>query len=106
MITPSDVALQKITKQIEKRGKGLGIRIGIKTTGCSGLAYILEFVDIPTENDLEFPCGMYKIYVDRNSYEFVKGLTIDWEKNGLNEGFKFINPNEKDKCGCGSSFRV
>lgn len=106
MITVTDVALNKIKRQLEKRGKGLGIRIGVKTTGCSGLAYVLEFVDKQNTTDLIVDCENCNIYIDPKSCPYVQGMTIDYERQGLNEGFKFINPNERDRCGCGESFRV
>lgn len=106
MITATDKAVSKIKQQINKRGKGLGIRVGVKTTGCSGLAYTLEYVDNKTSDDLEFDCDGCKIYVDPKSCPYVQGMTIDYTRNGLNEGFEFKNPNERDRCGCGESFRV
>lgn len=106
MITITEHAKNKINLQINKRGKGLGIRIGIKTTGCSGLAYKLEFVDKENLEDIKLDCDGCNLYIDPKSCPYITGLTIDYVKNGLNEGFEFINPNEKDKCGCGQSFRV
>lgn len=106
MITVTETAAQKIKQHIEKRGKGLGIRVGVKTTGCSGLAYVLEFVDNPTQTDIEIKSSECSIYVDPKSVPYLEGLTMDYQKKGLNEGFEFINPNEKDRCGCGESFTV
>ncbi len=106
MITATENAIKKIKNQIQKRGKGLGIRVGVKTTGCSGLAYVLEFVDIPNETDFQLHCEGCTIYVDPKSCPYLEGMTIDYVKNGLNEGFEFKNPNEKDRCGCGESFRI
>lgn len=106
MLVATESAIKKIKQQIQRRGKGLGIRIGVKTTGCSGLAYVLEFVDKPTDLDHEIDCGGCFIYIDPKSSPYLQGLTVDYVKNGLNEGFEFINPNEKDRCGCGESFRV
>lgn len=106
MVTATALAAQKIKSHLERRGKGLGIRVGVKTTGCSGLAYVLEFVDSVFEEDLEFENEGIKIYVDKKSFAYVDGLTIDWQKKGLNEGFEFVNPLERDRCGCGESFRV
>ena len=106
MIQATDTAIYKIKQQISRRGKGLGIRIGVKTTGCSGLAYILEFVDNEISSDLKVECEGCNIYVDPKSCPYLQGLTIDYKRNGLNEGFEFINPNEKDRCGCGESFRI
>lgn len=106
MITLTDTASKKIKQQIHKRGSGLGIRIGVKTTGCSGLAYVLEFVDCPLQTDILVDCNDCKLYIDPKSCPYLQGMTIDYVKNGLNEGFEFKNPNEKDRCGCGESFRV
>lgn len=106
MITITEQAKNKIKNQISKRGKGLGIRVGVKTTGCSGLAYKLEFVDNEVAEDIKVDCDGCNLYIDPKSCPYLKGMTIDYVKNGLNEGFEFKNPNEKDKCGCGESFRV
>ena len=106
MISLTPLAADKIKQQLERRGKGLGIRVGVKTTGCSGYAYALEYVDTPKSEDMSFVSNEVHIFVDPKSLVFVEGLTMDWQKNGLNEGFEFLNPNEKDRCGCGESFRV
>lgn len=106
MIIVTEVACKKIKQQLQKRGSGLGIRVGVKTTGCSGLAYILEFVDSPQQSDIEINCIDCKLYIDPKSCPYLQGMTIDYVKKGLNEGFEFKNPNEKDRCGCGESFRV
>lgn len=106
MISLTEAAAGKIQQQLERRGKGLGIRIGVKTTGCSGLAYVLEYVDKIYEGDHIFEsCGVH-VYVDGKSMAYLNGIEMDWVRNGLNEGFEFRNPNEKDRCGCGESFRV
>lgn len=106
MIELSDIAANKIKQQLIKRGKGLGLRIGVKTTGCSGLAYVLEYVDEPKQGDNCIECKDCKIFVDPKSCPYLQGLVIDYVRNGLNEGFEFKNPNERDRCGCGESFRV
>jgi len=106
MITLTQLAAEKIKQQLEHRGKGLGIRIGVKTTGCSGYAYALEYVDQPKIEDMSFVSNNVHVFVDPKTLVFVEGLTMDWQKKGLNEGFEFINPNEKDRCGCGESFRI
>lgn len=108
MITVSDTAKLKIKQLLEKRGKGVGIRVGVKTTGCSGLAYTLEYVDKyePEQGITNFAQNEFVVLVDQKSLVYIDGLHIDWVKNGLNEGFDFTNPNEKDRCGCGESFRV
>jgi iron-sulfur cluster assembly protein len=106
MITVTDKATNKVKQTLAKRGKGLGIRIGVKTTGCSGLAYVLEYVDQTMPEDVKIDCDGCSLYVDPKSCAYLQGMTIDYVRNGLNEGFEFINPNERDKCGCGESFRV
>jgi iron-sulfur cluster assembly protein len=106
MITATDNAVKKIKQQLQKRGKGLGIRVGVKTTGCSGLAYVMEFVDNSSDIDFILECDGCAIYIDPKSTPYLQGLTIDYVRQGLNEGFEFINPNEKDRCGCGESFRI
>ena len=106
MITVTDKATNKVKQTLAKRGKGLGIRIGVKTTGCSGLAYVLEYVDNPMAEDLKIDCDGCLLYVDPKSSAYLQGMTIDYVRNGLNEGFEFLNPNERDRCGCGESFRI
>ena len=108
MILLTDKACEKIKTQLRKRGRGVGIRLGVKTTGCSGLAYTLEYVD---KYEVEIGVINYSqkdfvVLIDTKSDVYLKGLTMDWVRNGLNEGFDFKNPNEKDRCGCGESFRV
>ena len=108
MIAITDKATNKIKQTLAKRGKGLGIRIGVKTTGCSGLAYVLEYVDNyePEVGVTNFAQKDFIILVDEKSLVYLNGLNIDYVRNGLNEGFEFTNPNERDRCGCGESFRV
>jgi len=106
MITLTDQASKKIQQQLSKRGKGVGLRVAVKTTGCSGLAYVLEYVDEPNSEDQCVDCNGCKVFVDPKSYAYLTGLEIDYVRNGLNEGFEFNNPNERDRCGCGESFRV
>jgi iron-sulfur cluster assembly protein len=106
MVTLTETAAERVRDAIEKRGRGLGIRVGVRTTGCSGLAYTLEYVDQdPKELEVYESRGV-RVYVDAKSLPYVKGMTMDWQKKGLNEGFEFINSLEKDRCGCGESFRV
>jgi iron-sulfur cluster assembly protein len=105
-ITVTDNAAQRIRTFLDKRGKGIGLRLGIKTTGCSGLAYVLEFVDEPNPEDQVFESQGVKIIVDPKSLVYIDGTELDYGKEGLNEGFKFENPNVKDQCGCGESFTV
>jgi len=106
MVTLTELAATKVKTNLERRGQGLGIRLGVKTTGCSGLAYVLEFVDKESSNDLKFTSHDVDIFVDPKSLVYIDGIIMDWQKRGLNEGFEFINPQEKDRCGCGESFRV
>ena len=106
MITLSQSAADKVNKQLERSGKGLGIRVGVRTTGCSGLAYTLEYVDSPSVDDMSFVSHGVHIFVDPKSLAYLDGVEVDWIRNGLNEGFEFSNPNERDRCGCGESFRV
>jgi len=108
MITVTDTASKKIQQQLKRRGKGVGIRIGVRTTGCSGLAYTLEYVDEYTAEIgvTNFGHQEFLLLVDAKSLAYLDGLTMDWVRNGLNEGFDFINPNERDRCGCGESFRI
>lgn len=108
MLTVSDTAKNKIHQQLKKRGKGIGIQIGIKTTGCSGLAYTIEYVDhiIDSNNFNIFHINEAIIIIDKKHLPYLNGLHVDYKKQGLNEGFEFSNPNERDKCGCGESFRV
>ena len=106
MITITEQAAKKIRQQLAKGNKGQGLRVGVRTTGCSGLAYVLEYVDTPKPEDQCIDCNDCKIFVDPKSCVYLNGLTIDYVRNGLNEGFEFQNPNERDRCGCGESFRV
>ena len=108
MITVTDTAKKKILQLLKNRGRGEGIRLGVKTTGCSGLAYTLEYVNEYSAEPgvTNFAQPEFCVLVDAKSLVYLDGLTVDWVRNGLNEGFEFINPNEKDRCGCGESFRV
>jgi iron-sulfur cluster assembly protein len=106
MISVTPTAASKICRNLERRGNGIGIRLGIRTTGCSGLAYVLEYVDQPEPTDVIFDSDGFKIVVDPKSLPIVDGIVVDYVRQGLNEGFEFINPNEKDRCGCSESFRI
>jgi iron-sulfur cluster assembly protein len=106
MITLTELAAEKIKSQLIRRDKGLGIRVGVKTTGCSGLAYVIEYVDVPSTVDISFVSHGVHVFVDPKSLAYIEGVEMDWVRNGLNEGFDFKNPNERDRCGCGESFRV
>lgn len=103
-LTPS--AAGRVHKFLESRGKGLGLRVGVKTSGCSGMAYTLEFVDEAREEDQIFESHGIKVLVDPTSLVYLDGTELDYTKEGLNEGFKFSNPNAKANCGCGESFSV
>lgn len=108
-IVVTEKASKKILSNIEKRGKGVGIRVGVKTTGCSGLAYVLEYydkLDFETDVIVYGQKEEFVVVISKKDEPYLKGLIIDYVRQGLNEGFKFSNPNERDRCGCGESFRV
>ena len=105
-VTLSEAAARHVTKYLAKRGKGVGVRLGVKTTGCSGLAYKLEYVDALASEDVVFDQHGVKLMVDPKSLAYIDGTELDYVREGLNEGFRFNNPNERDRCGCGESFRV
>ena len=108
MITLTELAATKVKALLEKRGRGLGIRIGVRTTGCSGLAYTLEYVDTApvTRDQFKYESHGVTVCVDAKSHVYVDGMTVDWKREGLNEGFDFINQKEAARCGCGESFTV
>jgi len=105
-VTLTEKAADHVAKFLAKRGKGVGLRLGVKTSGCSGMAYVLEFVDEMAEEDQVFESFGVKVIVDSKSLLYLDGTELDFVKEGLNEGFKFNNPNVKDACGCGESFNV
>lgn len=105
-ITVTERAAQHISKYLVHRGKGVGVRLGVRTTGCSGLAYKLEYADQIEADDQVFDSHGVKIIVDDKSLIYLDGTELDFVREGLNEGFRFQNPNAKDECGCGESFRV
>ncbi len=106
-ITMTDVAAAHIKKQLARRGKGQGIRLGVKTSGCSGMAYVLEFADEELDGDSVFDHDNgVKIFIDPKSLVYMDGTELDFVKEGLNEGFQFSNPNVASECGCGESFNV
>ena len=105
-VTLTDAAARHVTRYLAKREKGVGVRLGVKTTGCSGLAYKLEYADAIAPEDVVFEDNGVKVLVDPKSMAYIDGTKLDFVREGLNEGFKFINPNERDRCGCGESFRV
>ncbi len=102
----SERAANHIKNFLAKRGKGLGIKLGVRTSGCSGLAYKLEFADVEDPQDVKFSCHGVNVYVDPKSLAYLNGTELDYVREGLNEGFKFNNPNVKSQCGCGESFNV
>ena len=108
MITVTDTAYKKIKQNLDRRGRGVGIRIGVRTTGCSGLAYVLEYVDNyeVEQGATNFAQQDFVVLIDAKSLAYLNGITMYWVRNGLNEVFEFSNPNERDRCGCGESFRV
>jgi iron-sulfur cluster assembly protein len=108
MIALTDLAATKVKALLEKRGQGLGIRIGVRTTGCSGLAYTLEYVDVEpiTRDQFIYENHGVRVWIDGKSHVYVDGMTVDWKREGLNEGFDFVNPREAARCGCGESFTV
>ena len=103
-VTPK--AARQIQKALAQRGGGLGLRVAVKTSGCSGYAYALEFADEPAAEDLTFDSEGVKVLVDAKSLPLIDGTQLDWVREGLNEGFKFNNPNAAATCGCGESFAV
>ena len=108
MITLTDSAIKKVRMMLVKRGKGIGIRLNVKTTGCSGLAYVLEYVDdvVHEVGVTNYAQSDFSVLVDAKAEVYLRGLVVDYVRNGLNEGFEFRNPNERDRCGCGTSFRI
>lgn len=105
-VTMTERAAQHVTSFLSRRGKGIGVRLGVRTTGCSGMAYKLEYADAANAEDQSFESHGVKIFVDPKSLVYLDGTELDFVREGLNEGFKFNNPQEKDRCGCGESFRV
>jgi iron-sulfur cluster assembly protein len=103
-LTPA--AASHIERYLARRGKGIGLRLGVKTTGCSGLAYKLEYADALQPEDVVFESNGIKVLVDPKSLAYIDGTELDFAKDGLNEGFKFNNPNVQSECGCGESFQV
>ena len=108
MINLSETAARKVKSHLEKRGHGLGITIGVRTSGCSGLAYKLEYVDeLPSDGSyMTFNSHGVIVIVNERDLAYLDGLSMEWRRNGLQEGFEFVNPNERARCGCGESFQV
>lgn len=105
-VTLTEAAARHVQKYIDRRGKGIGLRLGVKTSGCSGMAYKLEFADEIHEDDKVYESFNVKVIVDEKSLPYLDGTELDYTREGLNEGFRFHNPNETSRCGCGESFHV
>ena len=105
-ITMTSAAANHVTRYLESRGHGAGVRLGVRTSGCSGMAYVLEFVDEVQGEDQVFETAGVRIIIDPKSLLYLDGTELDFVKEGLNEGFKFNNPNVKNECGCGESFNI
>jgi iron-sulfur cluster assembly protein len=105
-VTLSEKAAKHVANYIARRGKGIGLRLGVRTSGCSGMAYKLEFADAANDDDIVFDSHGLKVLIDPKSLPYLDGTELDYAREGLNEGFKFNNPNIKDQCGCGESFTV
>lgn len=105
-ITLTETAASHVQAFLAKRGKGVALRLGVRTSGCSGMAYKLEFADAVNPDDVQFECHGVKVVIDPKSLPYLEGTELDYAREGLNEGFKFRNPNVKDQCGCGESFNV
>lgn len=105
-VTLSERAARHVEKSLQQRGKGIGIRLGVRTSGCSGMAYRIEFVDAIDADDHVYDSHGVQVIVDPKSLPYLEGTELDFVREGLNEGFRFNNPNVKDECGCGESFNV
>jgi len=105
-VTVTEAAARHINKYLEKRGKGVGVRLGVKTSGCSGMAYKLEYADALDAEDIVFESQGVKILIDPKSLAYLDGTELDFVREGLKEGFSFNNPNVKNECGCGESFNI
>ena len=102
----TDTAAQQISRQLQKRGKGLGLRLGVKKSGCTGYAYVIDFQDAEPLDEMVFEDRGVRIYVPADSVDFLSGTTVDFRREGISEAFRFDNPNVKAECGCGESFAV
>ena len=105
-ITMTEQAADRVRHFLDNRGSGIGLRLGVKTTGCSGMAYVVEFVDEADADDAVFETHGVKVFIDPKSLIYLDGTELDYAREGLNEGFQFKNPNVQDTCGCGESFTV
>lgn len=105
-VTLSERAATHVKSFLAKRGSGVGLKLGVRTSGCSGMAYKIEFADVADPEDVSFECHGVTVFIDPKSLSYLEGTELDFVRDGLNEGFKFINPNVKSECGCGESFNV
>lgn len=105
-IQATEAAIRQIERSVKARKSGIGIKIGVRTTGCSGMAYTIEFLDQEDSNDYVNQFGSIKIAVSPKHAPYLEGIVLDFKREGLNEGFSFDNPNERNRCGCGESFTV
>ncbi|MDO6459460.1 iron-sulfur cluster assembly protein IscA [Granulosicoccaceae sp. 1_MG-2023] len=105
-ISLTESAARHVRNFLDNRGQGVGLRLGVRTTGCSGMAYVLEFADEVGEDDVTFEDKDVTVVIDKKSLLYLDGTELDFTREGLNEGFRFNNPNVKDECGCGESFTV
>ncbi len=105
-VTLTESAAKHVRRSLDKRGHGAGLRLGVRTSGCSGMAYVLEYADQAAPEDSVFESHGIQVLIDKKSLVYLDGTVLDYTREGLNEGFKFQNPNQKDTCGCGESFSV
>ena len=105
-VSLTDSARERVSSFLSARGRGIGLRLAVKKTGCSGFAYVVNYADDVADDDVVFEQGGVKVIVDPESLRMIDGTEVDFVREGLNEGFRFNNPNERDRCGCGESFRI
>jgi iron-sulfur cluster assembly protein len=106
MITLTESAAAQITKQLDKRGSGIGLKLGVKKSGCSGFAYILDYADTINAEQTAFEQFGVTVIVEKSDLHILKGIELDYRREGINAAFKFNNPNVTGTCGCGESFSV
>jgi iron-sulfur cluster assembly protein len=105
-ISLTDAAAERVKNHIQRRGKGMGLRLAVRKTGCSGLKYVVDFADAIEVGDTVFEDKGVKVVINPGSLAYLEGSVVDFAREGFNEGFRFSNPNEKDRCGCGESFNI
>jgi len=105
-LTVTESAARQICKQLARRGSGVGLRLGVKKSGCSGFAYVIDYADAVLPEDAVFEQHGVKVVVSRDALPYLEGIEVDYQREGLNEAFRFNNPNVKASCGCGESFAV